>query len=1085
MNRKHLMTILATITIITTLSVSLFFTQLLAATASTYNADNMTVTGVLASDSYVLFPYTKENLIFGFSKYGELINGAAKVGLKYRGMDVFANPNVYEKDWSQGWFIDIHYADDDLNYKRVWAFAMYTDLSGASGIGGDWREGCTGDTNDAPYGGRKTNGWATTDPIKVLYDGPRRFVALTKTTLYGASNKTADDALVSITITFEFNKDKKIVTLFKDIKRLALGKWATTFQVEFSNRGEWDIGTTTAPPSYAHFYSNQSTAYDYEYHDFYSEEYPITGFDVCQMINKAGTYVGTAAFWPQLYGRLVQSSVALGKSSALHSLCTVTKNQTWLSLGSPSDGNITWARMAPVWDSADLYPRGAGEWSDKPMVFINGRLQQEGATEDYVWTGGNDPDKIKFTTEPQDTDYITIVYKHLTTRDDMTDEPKTPYLIGEWCFDLEDVDRKRQFRAVTVYGLTDRHDGDDADTVTADKLPLGWSSAHNWIDCEVQYYLNETFNPYDLYSAVEKQESRWLYYVDSLGAATTYITLTEGLDDRLYYACLSPEYTSLGVTSPMWTGYFIRDNTATYPVNSAWVNAYEDGTACTAHSKNWCLKLNGTGQETLKITPIVGTPTSAAPLTLQLKDLVDFGFWYKNITGTRGPSIQIKVYEHPFGTENYKWANIMASASNNANATGWTHYTLNNIDNFTGGAAADAAFCLTGQNGTFATPLTEWHSFEYFTSDSKLGNYYVGSVGITMYNDTAAYVDDLSVGYLNRLSGIRYERVYNMEEDKLIPTDWDEYCSFAERVLINGTLIKRHGYNETAHESYYMIDFETGNITFYIYTTEWFPWNLGIGTHVKVLYSTIEENEKGRYEWMVVGKGAATVDSIGAAYMTEAFDSRKDIDVLLTGLDINDTANGPRVPFVMGRAATGTAADYRDALGRVHLGDDWCTTYPVASSNMLFSGGPEINVGAEYFNEFTNAFWARTEYVVNDTGQAYKILALSCWNKTSYGSGYAVVSVYKDLNGTIGFLIWGVTGSDTYYAAKWFWDIPGGLTAPDLTTVYSGIEYLQHENSGVTDIILKITYPPLDLTHPTFSIVQRLGTISEKTPHDP
>jgi hypothetical protein len=137
---------------------------------------------------------------------------------------------------------------------------------------------------------------------------------------------------------------------------------------------------------------------------------------------------------------------------------------------------------------------------------------------------------------------------------------------------------------------------------------------------------------------------------------------------------------------------------------------------------------------------------------------------------------------------------------------------------------------------------------------------------------------------------------------------------------------------------------------------------------------------------------------------------------------------------------------------------------------MLFSGGPEVNVGAEYFNEFTNAFWARTAYVVNDTGQAYKILALSCWNKTSYGSGYAVVSVYKDLNGTIGFLIWGVTGSDTYYAAKWFWE--------------TGIEYLQTENRGVTDIILKITYPPSDPTHPTFSIVQRLGTISEKTPHD-
>ena len=95
-----------------------------------------------------------------------------------------------------------------------------------------------------------------------------------------------------------------------------------------------------------------------------------------------------------------------------------------------------------------------------------------------------------------------------------------------------------------------------------------------------------------------------------------------------------------------------------------------------------------------------------------------------------------------------------------------------------------------------------------------------------------------------------------------------------------------------------------------------------------------------------------------------------------------------------------------------------------------------------------------------------------------------MISVYKDLNGTIGFLIWGYDGQDTYYAAKWFWDIPGGLTAPDGTIVYSGIEYLQHENRGVTDIVLKITYPTANPTHPTFSIVERLGTISEKAPHE-
>jgi hypothetical protein len=1088
MNQKKLITILATITIIAILSVS-SFTQIAVSTATTYNASKMTVTGVLASDSYVLFPYYKANLIFGFSKYGELINGevgqANGQGLEYRGMDVFANPNVLEKDWSQGWFIDIHYADENDNYKRAWAFAMYSDLSGASGIGGVWQQGCTGEPSAAmPHGGRKTNVWATTDPIKVLYDGPRKFVALTKTTLYKAVNKTSDDALVSITITFVFNKDKKVVTLFKDIKRLALGKWGRTFQIEFSNRGEWDIGTTTAPPSYAHFYSNQPTFYDYEYHDFYSATNPITGFDVCQMINKAGTYVGFAAFWPQPFGRIVQGSTDLPTSDVLTSLCTEVKNQTWLALGSPSDGNITW-RLFPTWDSADSYPRGAGEWSDIPMVFKNGVLQREGASEDYVWTGGQN-DKIEFTDEPHDTDYITIVYKHIKTRNDMTTEPKTPYVIGEWCFDLKDEDYCRQFRAVTVYGLTDRYDADDYDAYHGLNTET-WSNGANVIGSEVKYYLNETFNPYDLYSAVDKQESRWLYDDVSLDAATSSITLTEGLGDQIYYAVLPDELVGLDATDPTWTGYFLRKTGGTYPVNSQWVNTFQNGESV-VHSKNWALKLNSTGhQESVKVTPIVGTPNSTAPLTLKLKDLVDFGFWYKYVSGTYSPSIQIKVYNSSAGGEiGHQWANIMAEWENTKKTTDvWYHYTLNNITLYVPSGNAETPFKANTNNGTGVV----WHSYEYFTN--LYGNYYVGSICITGptnssgVTQTVAYVDDLSVAYLYRSSGIRYERVYNMEEDKLIPSEWDAYCSFSERVLINGTLIVRDGYNSTAHEPYYVINFENGTITFWHWSSSehWHLWVLPIGTHIKVLYSTIEENEKGRYEWMVVGKDAGAIDCAGMGYMTEAFDSKKDIEVLWTCLDINATVVGPYTPFVMAGAATGTKADYRDALGRTFLRDDWCTTYPVSSSDMLFCGGPRAQMGTEYFNEFTNAFFARSEYVTNNTGQANKIFALSCWNRTRacYGSGYAVISVYKDLNGTIGFLIWGYDGQDTYYAAKWFWSIPDGIEAPDGAIVYSGIEYLQHENRGVTDIVLNIDYS----THsPTVSIEERLGTISEKTPHE-
>jgi hypothetical protein len=64
----------------------------------------------------------------------------------------------------------------------------------------------------------------------------------------------------------------------------------------------------------------------------------------------------------------------------------------------------------------------------------------------------------------------------------------------------------------------------------------------------------------------------------------------------------------------------------------------------------------------------------------------------------------------------------------------------------------------------------------------------------------------------------------------------------------------------------------------------------------------------------------------------------------------------------------------------------------------------------------------------------------------------------------------GTTGQDSYYAAKWFWE--------------TGIEYLQTENRGVTDIILEIDY-----TTCPYSVgianYERLGTISEKYNHDP
>ncbi|MEM3698003.1 MAG: hypothetical protein QXQ94_11015, partial [Candidatus Bathyarchaeia archaeon] len=191
-----------------------------SASKASYNSDYLTVSGVLSTDYYVLFPFEKKNLTIGFSKYGEMIDYEAKVGLNYGDeTDPFApgESKVTEAQWVEGWIINITYVQGG-EYRNVWARATYSDYYDASGIAGDWKEGCTdGSTGLTNRGGRKTSGGAVTDPIKVLYNGPRRFVALLNTALYAES--THSTPLVNITFTIVFDKVLKYVVVYKDIKR--------------------------------------------------------------------------------------------------------------------------------------------------------------------------------------------------------------------------------------------------------------------------------------------------------------------------------------------------------------------------------------------------------------------------------------------------------------------------------------------------------------------------------------------------------------------------------------------------------------------------------------------------------------------------------------------------------------------------------------------------------------------------------------------------------------------------------------------------------------------------------------------------
>jgi hypothetical protein len=480
------------------------FMQLGASSPTAYDPNDQTMTGVLATDTYTLYPYSAGNLTWGFSKYGELVSHTT--GLAYKGMDVFHNPNVLEKDWSNGWFIDIHYADLANTYQHAWAYALYSDLSGGSGIGGDWKEAVTNGPLGAPYGGRKTNVWATTDPITVLYDSPRSFVAMCRTTLYGASDHSVvNSGLVNITITFVFNKVKKELVEYKDIKRLDQGKFGRDFQVEFSNRGEWDIGTTSAPPSYAQIFHAMPTVYDWNYQPYYNSTagFNANTYDVAQMMDQLGNFAGFVAYWPSPFGIVVKPTSVITRTEVLSSLCTVEQNTTWSAM---IKEGLSFSFAGNLWSTSDLFPIGAGVWSNEPMIYKNNVMLY--SPKDYSWN--TTTQTVTLTETATGTDRFIIDYKH--HQPDKTPgsynmaywgkEPGTPYVIGEWDFKLTTAAMAQQFRGVCVYGLTDKHDGKDIDA----------GDAVNAIDREVMYLLDEVFNPWDLLSAVTKKTTRWVEF---------------------------------------------------------------------------------------------------------------------------------------------------------------------------------------------------------------------------------------------------------------------------------------------------------------------------------------------------------------------------------------------------------------------------------------------------------------------------------------------------------------------------------------------------------------------------------------------
>jgi hypothetical protein len=244
-----------------------------------------------------------------------------------------------------------------------------------------------------------------------------------------------------------------------------------------------------------------------------------------------------------------------------------------------------------------------------------------------------------------------------------------------------------------------------------------------------------------------------------------------------------------------------------------------------------------------------------------------------------------------------------------------------------------------------------------------------------------------------------------------------------------------------------------------------------------------DEHHPGQYEWVEVGRDAASVDSAGAALVSAAL-KNKQVEIGIAGVDMINADVANRIPNIMAKFGSGyTVADYKDGLLRAALADDWCTYWPVASSNIVGVGGPLANVFSYYSNDFTSAFYGIPEFAM---GSAYSgvITGIPCWNRAwdinqnlynTYSSttavGYALISTTIDQNATEILSIFGLWGRDTYYATQWFY----GDEARDIDP---GVHQLQVAPEGVTSLIIKIDYA--DAKHPTFSIVEVLGTKTER-----
>jgi len=213
--------------------------------------------------------------------------------------------------------------------------------------------------------------------------------------------------------------------------------------------------------------------------------------------------------------------------------------------------------------------------------------------------------------------------------------------------------------------------------------------------------------------------------------------------------------------------------------------------------------------------------------------------------------------------------------------------------------------------------------------------------------------------------------------------------------------------------------------------------------------------------WFTVGRDAIpTTDPLGVGYITLPFlvvisNLYDDLKGYFLAVDKSPIDNpgwaADTIPSLV-FCRDPTLRDYVDIYNRVRLKPYFNLTtrdvwYPVAGSIVATVGGPVVNLVTRYTQDFAwySPFLFNNGTVVVPVWNRYDMFR-STWTQRSRSyTGYAVISVAFDANGTTLFQVWGYTAEDTYWASFIFSQV-----------AYNDI--IMHLLNDATVAVVEITY---------------------------